>query len=356
MMPEGLDRIKNARILVVEDSVVNQTLARDLLLHAGAHVDLAGNGREAIEAIQNAVEPYDAVLMDLQMPIMDGLEATRIIRGELGQDSLPIIATTANTEKREQKLCRDVGASDYLPKPFHIHELYAILIRWLKPVERTSEAVDESRIDRPAADDVVLPVSVDGVDMKVGLARTGQDRALLAELLVEFANTNIGLGQEADAAAAGGDLERVRFLAHGIRSTAGTIGAEALSGAAAAVEREIVDGGDDIPALLKQFRAALEGVVSAILSADIVTRSSAVQLNARGGDFDREKAERLVGILRDMLDNQDLGAQQEFEKLAGMLGGRGYDDTLRELGRNLEALEFSNARQILARVGKGILE
>jgi CheY-like chemotaxis protein len=356
MMPEGLDRIRNARILVVEDSIANQTLARDLLLHAGAHVDLAGNGKEAIKAIEDAVEPYDAVLMDLQMPIMDGLEATRIIRGELSQDSLPIIATTANTEKREQKLCRDVGANDYLPKPFHIHELYAILIRWLRPVERTSEAVDESRVEQPVADDVALPVSIDGVDIMAGLARTGQDRALLAELLVEFANTNKELGHEADAAAAAGDLERVRFLAHGIRSTAGTIGAEALSSVATAVEREIVDGGDGLPALLMKFRAALEGVVSAILSADIVTRSSAVPLSTRGGDFDREKAERLVGILQDMLDNQDLGAQQEFDKLAGMLSGRGHDDTLRELGRNLDALEFSNARQILARVGKGILD
>jgi two-component system sensor histidine kinase/response regulator len=260
MMPEGLDRIRNARILVVEDSVANQTLARDLLLHAGAHVDLAGNGREAIKAIENAAEPYDAVLMDLQMPIMDGLEATGIIRRELAQDSLPIIATTANTEKREQKLCMDAGANDYLPKPFHIHELYAVLIRWLKPVERAPEAAGESRNEQPAANGTVLPDSVDGVDIKAGLARTGQNRTLLAQLLVEFANTNMGLGQEADVAAAAGDLERVRFLAHGIRSTAGTIGAEALSGAATAVEREIVDGGDGLPELLKLFRAELEGV------------------------------------------------------------------------------------------------
>jgi CheY-like chemotaxis protein len=90
MMPEGLDRLRNARILVVEDSIANQTLARDLLLHAGAHVDLAGNGKEAIAAIENADEPYDAVLMDLQMPIMDGLEATGVIRGRLALDKLPI--------------------------------------------------------------------------------------------------------------------------------------------------------------------------------------------------------------------------------------------------------------------------
>lgn len=356
MMPEGLDRIRNARILVVEDSIANQTLARDLLLHAGAHVDLAGNGREAIKAVANADVPYDAVLMDLQMPIMDGLEATRIIRGELAQDSLPIIATTANTERREQKLCLDAGANDYLPKPFHIHELYAVLIRWLKPVEQTLDAVGESRNEQPPPVDAVLPVAIEGLDIESGLARTGESRALLAELLVEFAGTNRKVGQEADAAAAAGDLDRVRSLVHDIRSTAGTIGAEALSGAAARVEREIVDGGDGLPALLKQFRVELEGVVSAILAADIAPRPSPVKGETPGGDFDREKAARHIGILLDMLDDQDLGAQQEFYKLAEILGGGGHDDSLRELGGNLEALEFSNARQILARVGKGILE
>ena len=80
MMPEGLDRIKGARILVVEDSIANQTLAHDLLMHAGCHVDLAGNGMEAIEAVRNASEPYDAVLMDLQMPEVNGLQATAALR------------------------------------------------------------------------------------------------------------------------------------------------------------------------------------------------------------------------------------------------------------------------------------
>lgn len=355
MMPENLDRIKNARILVVEDSVSNQTLARDLLLHAGAHVDLAGNGKEAIKAIENAAMPYDAVLMDLQMPVMDGLEATRIIRRELTQDSLPIIATTANTEENEHKLCRDAGANDYLPKPFHIHELYAILILWLRPVERTSEAVDEGRVERLAVDEVVLPDSVYGIDITAGLARTGKNQALLAELLIEFANTNMELSQEAEAAAAAGDLKRVRFLAHSIRSTAGIIGAEALSGAATAVEREIEDGGDGLPALLGLFRAELEAVVSGIRAANITLRSGPAERETRNGDVDREKAAHHIGVLLDMLDDQDLGAQQEFNKLDEVLGGYGHDDSLRELGKNLDALQFSNARQILARIGKEFL-
>ena len=128
MPPENLNRLRNARILVVEDSIANQTLAGDLLLHAGAHVSLAGNGHEAITAISDAAQPFDAVLMDLQMPVMDGLEAIGIIRNELNQ-TMPIVATSAHSNKLEQERCLAAGADDCLPKPFHINDLYAVLTK-----------------------------------------------------------------------------------------------------------------------------------------------------------------------------------------------------------------------------------
>ena len=122
MMPEGLERIKGARILVVEDSIANQTLVRDLLQHAGCLVDLAGNGMEAIKAIRDANKPYDAVLMDLQMPIMGGLEATQKIRNELKLD-VPIVALTAAEVQEERQKCFNIGMDDYLAKPFELEQL-----------------------------------------------------------------------------------------------------------------------------------------------------------------------------------------------------------------------------------------
>ncbi len=356
MMPEGLDRIKGARILVVEDSIANQTLARDLLQHAGCLVDLAGNGMEAIKAIRDANKPYDAVLMDLQMPIMDGLEATGIIRGELALDSLPIIATTANVGKKEMARCLTAGANDCLPKPFHIHDLYAVMIRWVQPVAgAAASGIDETAGAAPARAEVTLPRELHGIDIEDGLARVGQDRALYAGLLAEFAETNAQMGQEIDMAFVKGDLERVRFCAHGIRSTAGNIGADALTMAAAELEEQIADGGDSVTDAFRRFEIELERTVSVIRAADMAAHRDTACWTSGKVEFDRKEAENLIGILLDMLDDQDLGAQEEFEKLAGMLGGRGLDEALAELSENLESLEFANARSILLRAGQEIL-
>lgn len=359
MMPEGLERIRDARILVVEDSIANQTLARDLLLHAGAHVDLARNGREAISAIKNAGEPYDAILMDLQMPIMDGLEATGIIRGELGYDSLPIIATTANTERKEHKLCLDAGASDYLPKPFHIHELYAVLVRWLKPAGAATapgETTGAAAGVRPVTGDVDLPPAIAGIDMEVGLGRVGGKRELYASLLISFANEHEEFARAFDEAAAAGDRDRIRFLVHGIRSTAGNIGADSLSGVAGRIEKMVVDGATDLEECLGRFRAEQDELVAAIRDAGIVIRHDREHHRAARGDFDADEAGGLLARLRDMLEDQDLGAEDEFTRLAEMLDGRGHDDVLSEIEENIEALQYSNALQILRRVGKDLVK
>lgn len=357
MMPEGLERLRNARILVVEDSIANQTLARDLLLHAGAQVDLAGNGREAINAIRNAALPYDGVLMDLQMPIMDGLEAIRIIRGELAQDSLPIIATTANIGKKEQIECLAAGATDCLPKPFHIHELYAVLVRWLKPVVPSSGPIagEAGLAGEAGARDVVLPAAIEGVDIAGGLARVGQKRELYAGLLVEFAATNAELRPEIDNATGVDDRDRIRFIAHGIRSTAGNIGADALSSVAASLERAIVNDDDDIMDNLTSFRTSLYEVVTAIQAARIVCRGYRADAVAKK-DFNVDAARKLIEKLLEMLEDQDIEARLKFDRLADMLGGHGHDEALADMEENIEALQFASARQILSRIGEVVLK
>ena len=359
MMPDGLDRIKNARILVVEDSIANQTLAREMLVHAGAQVDMAENGREAIKAIKNAVEPYNAVLMDLRMPIMDGLEAIGIIRGELAQHKLPIIATTANTEEQEQKRCLDAGANDCLNKPYRIHDLYAVLIRWVEPSGKDSDALGEGEQansdDASRAAEALLPADIAGIDVADGLSRLGQNRALYIELLAEFADTNAGVGQEVAAAAAAGDLDRVSFLVHTIRSTAGNIGADGLSRAAADTESKIEKGGPAVAAPLARFQGELAQVVGAIRAAGITVPHDQIRRPFDCSAFDRDEAGRLIKTLLNLLGDQNLDAGREFDELAAMLGGRGHDAILSELAENVEALKYSDARRILARAKKDLL-
>jgi two-component system sensor histidine kinase/response regulator len=349
MPPENLDRLRNARILVVEDSIANQTLARDLLLHAGAHVSLAGNGHEAIAAIRDAAQPFDAVLMDLQMPLMDGLEAIGIIRNELSQ-TMPIVATSAHSNKLEQERCLAAGADDCLPKPFHINDLYAVLA---KCIEASGDA---DPIPAPGADnDVSLPESLDGIDMADGLDRLGNNRGLYGQLLTDFARTNAGLIGELGEAARYDDWARIRFLVHAIRSTAGSIGAATLSKMAAKVEDAVINGDERLGGYLSEFTAEMTRVMDALRSAEFDQTEKSGPAGADATPFDRDRATELYGRLLELLDDQDLSAQRDFDELASMLGGRGQEVILSELSENMHMLNYANARQILVRAEKDLL-
>lgn len=350
MPPENLNRLRNARILVVEDSIANQTLARDLLLHAGAHVSLAGNGHEAIAAIRDAAQPFDAVLMDLQMPVMDGLEAIEIIRSELNQ-TMPIVATSAHSNKLEQERCLAAGADDCLPKPFHINDLYAVLAKCLE----TNEGADSP--PAPAAqDDIQLPQELAGIDMADGLDRLGQNRALYVQLLTDFARTNEGLARELEEAAGYDDWGRIRFLVHAIRSTAGSIGAAALSKAAADVEDGVINGDERLGEFLSAFASEMTRVMDGLRGAGFGRAEGAVATREGGVAFDKNRVAELYGRLLELLDDQDLSAQQDFDEFASMLGGRGQDVILLELSENMDMLDYANARQILVRAEKDLLQ
>jgi len=130
----GADEDSTARILVAEDNELNQKLFRMILEPAGYDVRIVGNGREALEAVRQSdvARPFDAVLMDLQMPEMDGIEATRRIRESHGPDDLPIIAVTAFLRDVGRDQCVDSGVNDYLEKPFRREDLEEVLGKWLK--------------------------------------------------------------------------------------------------------------------------------------------------------------------------------------------------------------------------------
>ena len=128
--PAPVQGLAGARLLVVEDNAINQQVAREILEGAGCRVDLAHNGQEALAALE--VRSYDAVLMDIQMPVMDGYEATRRIRQELGRHSLPILAMTAHAVSEERDKCFRMGMDDHIAKPVSRRSLFAALNCWIR--------------------------------------------------------------------------------------------------------------------------------------------------------------------------------------------------------------------------------
>ncbi|MBF0461832.1 MAG: response regulator, partial [Magnetococcales bacterium] len=225
--------LAGARILLVEDNEINQQVARELLEQAKVTVLLAENGQQAVAMV--ARERLDGVLMDLQMPVMDGLTATRKIRTEPRFANLPIIAMTANAMSGDRELCLAAGMQDHIAKPVNPDEMFATLVRWIRPALRPSlpkyaghdRSQDKQRA-HPATAGMFLP-EISGVDTQAGLSRMGGNLKGYLNLLTKFCINHAGADTGLREALASQDLSLAGRLAHTLRGVAATIGAGMLA-------------------------------------------------------------------------------------------------------------------------------
>ncbi len=236
-------RLAGCRILVAEDNQINQQILAELLSQIGVTVEFAGNGRIAVDAVLAAPELFDAVLMDVQMPEMDGLEATRLIRERVSSAALPIVAMTAHAMDYERVACLDAGMNDHLTKPVDPANLTRTLNRWIKPRRHAREDVPDVSAPAPApAGGAPLPAALPPFDIDATLLRVNGNRTLLRKLIVRF-GTEFAGGSAAIHTAIGerrmNDAER---LAHTLTGVAKQLGATELAAAAGDYERAIRAG------------------------------------------------------------------------------------------------------------------
>ncbi len=257
---EDLGRLKGARILLVEDNDFNQQVAMELLALVGMEVTLAVDGRDAIEKAHS--EPFDAVLMDLQMPVMDGYEATRLLRAEARFASLPILAMTAHAMLPERERCLALGMNDYVTKPINPDELFATLARWIQR-EGSIPAAPAPPPPPPEAGGPGAPPAQRGVlSREEGLASFSGNVALYEKMLGRFLELKPEAAREIRTALAQGDAETAARHAHSMIAVAGTIGAAELSGLARELQNAIQDGPPDaVFPLLARFEEVLARVV-----------------------------------------------------------------------------------------------
>ncbi len=251
-------QFRGVRLLVAEDNPINQIVIREYLSEIGISPSLVSDGAAAVAAVSKAPDSFDAVLMDVQMPVMDGLEATRQIRGALGGQSLPIIAMTAHVLERERARCREAGMDDHLGKPIDPRELAETLGRLIR-VGRPLASVPfagSGAVSAPSIPDRAGPF--DFVESK---QRLGGNDALLCELLEHFVAEY--RAAEVDAALAVGDPGELGRWAHSLKSVADLFGAKDLSGASASVEAAALEGQvDALPTLLTDLRETLRPAVA----------------------------------------------------------------------------------------------
>ena len=232
-------RVQGARILLVEDNEINQQIALELLRGEGAEVALANHGREALEKLSADHARYDIVLMDVQMPEMDGYEATRRIRAEPWGKEIPIIAMTAHALIEERQKALEAGMNDHISKPIDPEAMFATINRSFQPGGEPNEGVHGTG---PAADEEVPFPRIEGIDIDDGLHRVAGNRGLLVDLLQRFADSQGDTAKKVDEALKQGDARLAERLAHTAKGSAGNLGMRDVEDAAKDLEYRIRNG------------------------------------------------------------------------------------------------------------------
>ncbi|WP_082150810.1 PAS domain S-box protein [Chromobacterium sp. LK1] len=262
-----LRRRAAAKVLVVEDDAINQEVALWMLGSVGLKADLARNGREAVESV--AVTRYDLILMDVQMPEMDGLEATRLIRELPGRRDTPVLAMTANAFDEDRKHCLAAGMNDFVAKPVDPEQLFGMLLKWLPMPENGAYPLEPSL--PPGAARRALLMALPGLDLEAGLRMVG-DLTRLERLLHKFVPAHQQDMARLEQLLAAGEQDEGRHIAHALKGAAGSLGLTRAQAEAAALEAALRLGqsGPELAVLiqsldhgLKQLGAALEALPKA---------------------------------------------------------------------------------------------
>jgi signal transduction histidine kinase/DNA-binding response OmpR family regulator len=346
-----METISGTKVLVVEDNFVNQKVLVELLHVVGVAVECVENGQDAITVLSQEHD-FDLVLMDLQMPIMDGMEAAAILRRDRHHKDLPIIAVTANALDGDRKKCLDLGMNDYIAKPINPDKLYAILEEWiperadrLKPILHHPESCDEEEV-------VVFPV-LDGIDVQAGISQAGGKTVLYQKVLTMFVadrSNSVGIIREALALE---DFDAAHIEVHTLKGLAATIGAMELSERAKKLEQSIgrQQGNDQVTEL-----AAVAEELQRVLSLIKPFTTSASNLN--GITENRETRVYSSRELRDKLDElQTLltgygaGVDTFIQNLFihTDLENKPLRDLLNQIHEQVERFDFEAAQQLLAR-------
>jgi PAS domain S-box-containing protein len=343
---EQLAAIKGARILLVEDNELNQEVAIELLTDAGFVVDLAGNGQIALDSAR--VIDYDIVLMDMQMPVMDGVTATREIRKEERLKNLPVVAMTANAMRGDRERCIEAGMNDHVAKPIEPQDLWKALLKWIKPRRSIAAAAEVKpkaarKAGLPSGTRELdmatgLPSGIEGLDVAAGLHHVVGKKSLYLSILRKFIAGQKSAAVEIAKALEGNDWDTAERLAHTLKGVSGTIGAATLQHLAEKLEsaikaREPRKAVDD---RLDELKMPLETLIAQLeLQLPEEQERTAVTVNL-------EKLKAVGGVLEALLADDDAEAGDVLDANEDLLHAA-YPDHYRQIADAIRSFDFDTA-------------
>ena len=351
-----LEKIGGARILLVEDNRINQQVAREILEGVGVVVDIAENGLEAVHCVGQFL--YDAVLMDVQMPEMDGYQATHRIRLDARFKELPIIAMTAHALASDREKCLSVGMNDHVTKPIEPQKLFATLMQWVQLAEKgtsphphllKSAGQNDSELE-------ILPDALPGINVASGLRRLRGNRTLFKSLLMEFLRDFSSISDRIRHSLTGkrqNDRETAGHLVHSIKGMAGNISAENLHLAAAALETAIEENHrHDWPPLLDRFENALDQVIASVQTLQHKKESETEVIATMAAD--PEKIQPLLTELAILIRWGDCEAEECFASLKPYLQDISITSEVQQLETSIGRFDFDTAKEVLSIIAKAL--
>lgn len=350
-LPESLNqsqpRQSRSRILLVEDNRVNQQVAREILQQMGADVSIANNGREALKQLQH--EQFALVLMDIQMPKMDGLTATRAIRSNPSLIGLPIIAMTAHATQSDRNVALASGMDDFISKPIDSHTLYKTLRRWInRGIHKPIRVLHAASLYSP-----VLAQLAEEIDLKTGLSHVGNDQNFYLKLLREFHRDHQSDGQIIEQTLDTGDFETAKRFTHTLTGISANIGAKTLHQRANALYTQIhANHHDNLNADLDKFLQAFSDIMQKLEKIDNSTKISKENLSVVQPD--RRMIKEVLAHLDIMLQQGDSEALELMQKIKMHLDFFDIDDQVDELGHLINYFRFDDARRILDKIAASL--
>jgi len=356
---ELVSSIAGSNILLVEDNEINQLVATELLAEGNVNVEVANNGKEALDMILARPAHWDVVLMDMQMPVMDGVTATIEVRKTISAEQLPIVAMTANAMVQDKEKCMAAGMQDFVTKPIDPDVLWETLLRVIRPKAARLDSASlatASTVDAPsvasssatapiAIERFMLPVGIRGLDSELGLRRVSGKIALYETILRKYISSQTTVVDELRAAVTQQNFELAKRLAHTTKGVSGNIGATEVQGIAAEIEADLDENVDPVAILdkLAVLQSALVPLLQS-LAVCLPKEAKAVAVNV-----DAEKLAELRTQLTDFLKDDDSQAADLFEEHASLFRAA-WPEQFKSLEADLKNFDFDQALQTLAAI------
>lgn len=335
---DQLQTIRGAQILLVEDNEINQEVAIALLHDAGFNVDVADNGRIAIDKIEE--KEYDIVLMDMQMPVMDGVEATSMIRKNGRFKELPIVAMTANVMQSDREKCFAAGMNDHIAKPIEPDELWKALLQWVKPskIKTSTSTKVKQKQTRSTEESIDFKIDIKGLDSDQGLRRVLGKQATYISMLSKFASGQKDVASEITNALKTNDTNLAVRLAHTLKGVAGNIGAFAIQEAALALEMNIQANkpSDEITKSITTIKKLMEALIE-----ELETKLPQ-ETKVLAQSVDKKQLEIVCNKMSELLGEDDAEVVDLLRKNEALLKSA-FPEEFKNLEANVNNFNFAEA-------------